>query len=77
MSRYYVFTDDQLINALNEWMSTQPGRGAEAKAVLDFLNSDISVKAGMARDLTAPAAPEISVFPAAGTSESISKDPTL
>lgn len=57
MSRYWVFTEEQLAEALAQHETTWAGR----EAVLNFLNSDIAVSSGMARDIAAPAAPEIHV----------------
>lgn len=63
MSRYWVFTEEQLDEALR---TTTGGQ-----AIREFLNSSFCVSTGMARDIAAPTAPEIRVFPRAGESESI------
>lgn len=57
MSRYWVFTEEQLAEALAQHETTWAGR----EAVLNFLNSQITIDMGMTRDIAAPAVPEIHV----------------
>lgn len=64
MSRYWVFTEEQLEEALRQWLHLDGDMHScttGGKAIRDFLNSSFCVSAGMARDLPAPAAPEIHV----------------
>lgn len=71
MSRYWVFTEEQLQDAILAWDAPTSAR----IAVCAFLDSQVAIDMGMARDIAAPTAPEIRIFPAAGTSESISEEP--
>lgn len=57
MSRYWVFTEEQLEEALRKYEQLH----GDPEVVMDFLNSQICIDLGMARDIAAPAAPEIHV----------------
>lgn len=57
MSRYYVFTQEQLDEAL----AIYNVGGGNPFGVRDFLDSQVCQDMGMARDLALPAAPEMKV----------------
>lgn len=61
MSRYYVFTQEQLDEALALHYTNCPGGSADKGTVRDFLDSKTCMEMGMARDLPLPAAPEMKV----------------
>lgn len=80
MSRYWVFTEEQLDEAIRTWLhldgDISTGERIADITIREFLNSSICQHAGMARDIAAPVAPEVRVFPAAGETESIHKGGT-
>lgn len=61
MSRYYVFTEDQLEEALAVHFTERPGGFEDADTVRRFLNSRDCEEMGMARDLPMPPVPEMKV----------------
>lgn len=78
MSRYWVFTEEQLEEALRTWLSLDGDMNScvtGGKAIRDFLSSPVAVSMGMARDIAAPAAPELRIFPRAGETELL-EEPT-
>ncbi len=57
MSRYYIFTEEQLQDAILAWDAPASAR----IAVCAFLDSKVAIERGMARDIAAPEVPEIHV----------------